>query len=96
MVALAMRFASDGYSRDVLFGVLLGRQCDVQLVNRIADSVWALHQSRLSEAVNDAAAAEPPAKREHPGELRGEASEPGRRHASVFEALWQNLFGVRS
>ncbi|MGA7782662.1 MAG: J domain-containing protein [Paraburkholderia sp.] len=95
MVALAMRFASDGYNRDVLFGVLLGRQCDAQLANRIADSVWALHQSRQSEAVNDAPVAEHTAKREHPEESRGEASEPGRRHASPFEALWQ-LFGVRS
>ena len=27
-VALAMRFATQGYNRDVVFGVLLGQQCD--------------------------------------------------------------------
>jgi curved DNA-binding protein CbpA len=96
MVALAMRFASDGYNRDVLFGVLLGRQCDVQTANRIADSVWALHQSRQAEAASDAAVDEPPAKREHPEDPAGEASERGRRHPSAFELLWQNLFGIRS
>ncbi|PTB18993.1 J domain-containing protein [Trinickia symbiotica] len=45
-VTLAMRFAERGYSRDVLFGVLLGRDCEVELAGRIADSVAALHASR--------------------------------------------------
>lgn len=43
MVALAMRFASKGYNRDVVFGVLLGKQCDVLEAQRIADSVAAWH-----------------------------------------------------
>jgi curved DNA-binding protein CbpA len=96
MVGLAMRFVSDGYNRDVVFGVLLGQRCDVQLANRIADSVWALHESRVFESVKGGNVAEPPAPPEHSEKSPGEASEPGRRHASVFDALWHNFFGVRS
>ncbi len=91
-----MHSAGDGYNRDVVFGVLLGRQYDVQLANQIADSVWALHESRLFQSVNGANVGEPPAQPEHPENSPGEASEPGRRHASVFDALWDNFFGVRS
>jgi curved DNA-binding protein CbpA len=36
MVAVAMRFADDGHIRDVLFGVLLGRDCDAELAARKA------------------------------------------------------------
>ena len=46
MVAIAMRFADEGHHRDVLFGVLLGRDCDAELAARIADSVWALQEAR--------------------------------------------------
>jgi curved DNA-binding protein CbpA len=42
-VALAMRFAGQGYNRDVVFGVLLGRQCEAFEAQRIADSVSAWH-----------------------------------------------------
>lgn len=45
-VALAMRFASQGYNRDVVLGVLLGHDCCSPLANQIADSVIALHASR--------------------------------------------------
>jgi len=45
-VAWAMRFAEQGHNRDVVFGVLLGRDCDVQLAERIAGSVVELHASR--------------------------------------------------
>ncbi|QCP52401.1 J domain-containing protein [Trinickia violacea] len=50
LVKVAMRFAEDGHNRDVLFGVLLGRDCDVPLATRIANSVWALHESRKAPA----------------------------------------------
>lgn len=46
MVALAMRYAGDGYNRDVVFGVLLGKQCDVLEAQRIADSVSAWHRTQ--------------------------------------------------
>jgi curved DNA-binding protein CbpA len=45
-VSLAMRFASQGYNRDVVFGVLLGAQCDEPAARQIADSAIALHESR--------------------------------------------------
>lgn len=48
MVALAMRFADQGYNRDVVFGVLLGHDCCAELAHRIADSVLALHASRTA------------------------------------------------
>src|ERR1700712_343399 len=47
-VALAMRFATQGYNRDVVRGVLLAHDCDDNLACRIADSVLALHASRQS------------------------------------------------
>ncbi|MFL9865430.1 J domain-containing protein [Paraburkholderia fungorum] len=46
MVSLAMRFADAGHNRDVLFGVLLGRQCEARRAAQIADSVSALQASR--------------------------------------------------
>jgi curved DNA-binding protein CbpA len=48
-VALAMRFATQGYNRDVVRGVLLAHDCDDDLACRIADSVLALHASRQSK-----------------------------------------------
>ncbi|SAK90534.1 J domain-containing protein [Caballeronia ptereochthonis] len=48
-VSLAMRFASQGYNRDVVFGVLLGAQCDESAARQIADSAIALHESRQAE-----------------------------------------------
>jgi curved DNA-binding protein CbpA len=45
-VALAMRFADEGHNRDIVFGVLIGRDCERQLAAQIADSVVALHTSR--------------------------------------------------
>lgn len=57
MVSLAMRFADDGYNRDVLFGVLLGRRCDVRRAVQIADSVSALQAARREAAKAEADAA---------------------------------------
>ncbi|MDR5783004.1 J domain-containing protein [Caballeronia sp. LZ065] len=45
-VSLAMRFASLGHNRDVVFGVLLGAECDEPSARQIADSAIALHESR--------------------------------------------------
>ncbi|RKF40057.1 J domain-containing protein [Paraburkholderia fungorum] len=61
MVSLAMRFADAGHNRDVLFGVLLGRQCEARQAAQIADSVSALQASRR-EAQKAQAAAEAAAK----------------------------------
>jgi curved DNA-binding protein CbpA len=49
-VSLAMRFASQGHNRDVVFGVLLGAQCEEPAARQIADSAIALHESRQAEA----------------------------------------------
>lgn len=45
-----MRFASQGHNRDVVFGVLLGQDCDEQTARHIAESVVALHESRQAPA----------------------------------------------
>jgi curved DNA-binding protein CbpA len=51
-VALAMRFATQGYNRDVVRGVLLGHGCNDELACRIADSALALHASRQAEVAS--------------------------------------------
>lgn len=48
-VSLAMRFAAQGHNRDVVFGVLIGAQCDDSTARQIADSVVALHESRQAK-----------------------------------------------
>ncbi|OJA23482.1 molecular chaperone DnaJ [Burkholderia ubonensis] len=58
-VTLAMRFAEQGHNRDVVFGVLLGRDCEAPLAERIADSVVELHASRQAGASRDAEHDEP-------------------------------------
>jgi hypothetical protein len=57
MVSAAMRYADEGHNRDVLFGVLLGRDCDAGMAQRIADSVWALQQARRAAQASEAAEA---------------------------------------
>jgi DnaJ-class molecular chaperone len=57
MVSVAIRFADEGHNRDVLFGVLLGRQCEAKRAAQIADSVAALQAARR-EAAKAAKAAE--------------------------------------
>ena len=88
MVAIAMRFADDGHNRDVLFGVLLGRDCDAELAARIADSVWALQEARR----NNATAPDTPDSEATP--QPDEAASP-QRSSSAFESFWQGLFGLR-
>jgi DnaJ-class molecular chaperone len=56
MVSVAIRFADEGHNRDVLFGVLLGRQCEPRRAAQIADSVAALQASRREAAKAEAAA----------------------------------------
>ncbi|SEI90630.1 J domain-containing protein [Paraburkholderia diazotrophica] len=65
MVGVAMRFADEGHNRDVLFGVLLGRNCNADVAQRIADSVWALQESRRAEHDEQTANADPTADADH-------------------------------
>lgn len=89
MVVIAMRFADDGHNRDVLFGVLLGRDCEAELAGRIADSVWALQESRKAHSAAEEAAA-PEIAPEHDG------AKQASRHPGAFESFWQGLFGIRT
>ncbi|CAG4898226.1 J domain-containing protein [Paraburkholderia gardini] len=50
-VAVAMRFADEGHNRDVVFGVLIGQQCEAGLAAQIAASAVALHASRQTSPV---------------------------------------------
>ncbi|WP_321797426.1 J domain-containing protein [Caballeronia sp. J97] len=63
-VSLAMRFASQGHNRDVVFGVLLGAQCDEPAARQIADSAIALHESRQAREKREERAEEPVTNRE--------------------------------
>ncbi|WP_296227813.1 J domain-containing protein [Ralstonia sp. UBA689] len=94
MVAIAMRFANDGHNRDILFGVLLGRDCETEL--RIANSAWALQEARrANETAADAPDTEAvPTPDEAPDSKPDEAASP-RRHPSAFESFWHGLFGLR-
>ena len=58
-VALAMRFATQGYNRDVVRGVLLAHDCSDDLACRIADSALALHASRQAETEAEQESVEP-------------------------------------
>lgn len=95
MVAIAMRFADDGHNRDVIFGVLLGRDCQAELAARIADSTWALQASRraseLAEDAPDTGIAATGATAAAPDG----ATQP-RQHPGAFESFWHGLFGIRS
>lgn len=83
MVAIAMRFADDGHGRDVLFGVLLGRDCEPDLAGRIADSVWALHESRRATATAQAATTD------------DAEAKPADTQPSAMETFWHALFRFR-
>ena len=58
-VALAMRFATQGYNRDVVRGVLLAHDCSDDLACRISDSALALHASRQAETEAEPESMEP-------------------------------------
>ncbi|CAG9187096.1 J domain-containing protein [Cupriavidus pinatubonensis] len=89
MVVIAMRFADDGHNRDVLFGVLLGHDCEAELAGRIADSVWALQESRKAQREAEEAAAPEIGPEE-------DAAKRTSRHPGAFESFWQGLFGIRT
>jgi hypothetical protein len=91
-VALAMRFATQGYNRDVVLGVLLGHGCIEELACRIADSALALHASRQSDT--------PPEESENLAPEMQSASPqqeedpaPGER-ARSFSDLWMPFWSV--
>ena len=106
MVGLAMRFADEGHNRDVLFGVLLGRDCDADTAQRIADSVWALQESRRAAQAVEAAGMADASDKADAEEARPPHAEPAAakhdkpshepRPAGLFDSLWQGFFGVRS
>jgi curved DNA-binding protein CbpA len=96
MVAIAMRFADDGHSRDVLFGVLLGRDCEAELAARIADSVWAMQEARrASVAAADVPDSEAAPTPDEALGSKADAPTTHSRHPSTFESFWQGLFGLR-
>ena len=87
MVTIAMRFANDGHKRDVLFGVLLGHDCEAELAARIADSVWAMQEAQRARVpAADAAVSEDAPKPEETA---------SQRHPGAFESFWHGLFGLR-
>jgi len=96
MVTLAMRFASDEYNRDIMFGALLGQQCEAALAKRIADSVWALHESRQAAAADYANRATSPTSVEPDGNTTDDDAKVGTRPISAFQTLWHNFFGIPS
>lgn len=102
-VTVAIRFAEQGHARDVLFGVLLGRDCEPALAARIADSVAALQASRAPEPVAaEPVAAESPAQEGDGRDVPLEAQDDDKRvpnepaHTNFFSTLWQGMFGLRS
>jgi curved DNA-binding protein CbpA len=103
-VTFAMRFAEEGHNRDVIFGVLLGRDCPPLLAARIADSVWALHQSRAGAAHANGGArrkqagarARGAAASTAPRTTGGKPDARGKKPAGFFDSLWHSFFGVRS
>ncbi|PCE33505.1 J domain-containing protein [Burkholderia ubonensis] len=110
-VTLAMRFAEQGHNRDVVFGVLLGRDCEEALAERIAGSVVELHASRQAGALRDAqsdesvpqhdeGAAQTVSPRdapapEHAPKDDARKSDERAVHTDFFSVLWHSMFGMR-
>ena len=83
-VAQAMRFAERGHNRDVVFGVLLGAQCDESTARQIADSAIALHESRQEREESKEKERE-----EEPVAAKKEEKEPAAADASnPLGAMW--------
>ena len=108
-VTLAMRFADQGHGRDVLFGVLLGRDCAPALAERIADSVAALQASREADSVSadlpvQAEPGDDVLRKPHEGDEVHEGQQAGddlrgrseAAHTNLFSTLWHGMFGLRS
>lgn len=96
LLSLAMRFADEGYNRDVVFGVLLGQQCEANRAGQIADSVLALHASRQQKS----APVEPVADNDKPAQGEQHAAAQDERvtatSGSTLGGLWfQFLNGLR-
>ncbi|MCG5072212.1 J domain-containing protein [Paraburkholderia tagetis] len=107
-VAVAMRFAEQGHNRDVVFGVLLGHDCEPQLAGRIADGAHALHLSRQAstspheqgeEAMSrDAGQAQEGRPRSAPERAHGDEPRASAERTPVdfFSAVWRGMFGLHS
>jgi len=94
MVALAMRFAEQGYNRDVVFGVLIGRDCEMQKAAHIADSVLALHASRQAAPEPVVAAVDEPEPTVTPS--RSDDDHAHKAFGNPLGALWyQFLNGLK-
>lgn len=91
MVELAMRFADEGHNRDVVFGVLLGRRCDVRLAGQIADSVLALHASRQVQPVPEVAPVQ--THEETADTAPPEHRPPASGNGSPLGSLWYQFLG---
>jgi DnaJ-class molecular chaperone len=95
-VALAMRFATQGYNRDVVRGVLLAHDCNVDLACRIADSVLALHASRQSEVVSaEPEEAAPPTQDTHDTHRAQQEEDPAPAdRVRSFSDIWMPFWNV--
>jgi DnaJ-class molecular chaperone len=103
-VSVAMRFAEQGHNRDVVFGVLLGHECESQLAERIADGAVELHLSRQTQASrrqqsDDAASLDP----HEPHSAMPESAQNGagkkeppddHPHVNFLNAIWRGMFGL--
>jgi DnaJ-class molecular chaperone len=110
-VTLALRLAERGHNRDVMFGALIGRDCDDELAARIADSVAALYAARAGERSQaseqcSGMTCEPELESEPAGEVDADANAERERkaeaqqttqhaHAGLFNTLWHGVFGLR-
>ncbi|MDR5738903.1 MULTISPECIES: DnaJ domain-containing protein [unclassified Caballeronia] len=83
-VSLAMRFASQGHNGDVVFGVLLGHDCDEATARHIAESVVALHASREAKTKTEPA----PDTREEPAQ----AADQSASGMNPLGAMWFQFF----
>ncbi|MFX1675849.1 J domain-containing protein [Paraburkholderia sp. A2WS-5] len=102
-VAVAMRFAEQGHNRDVVFGVLLGRECEPQMAERIAVGAVELHLSRQNrtsrrQQSDDSTSPNSKEPRSAMPESAPESEckrEPldGRSHENFFNAIWRGMFG---
>jgi DnaJ-class molecular chaperone len=92
-VALAMRFATQGYNRDVVRGVLLAHDCSDDLACRIADSALALHASRQAEAASAEPEEAAPDTHGNHGTQQEEDPAPADRVRS-FSDIWLPFWNV--
>ncbi|CAD6555715.1 Chaperone protein DnaJ [Paraburkholderia hiiakae] len=97
-VCVAMRFAEQGYNRDVVFGALLAGDCETQLAGHIADGALALHLSRQADNAMPRDAREPDeamqASTSHSVGDEESQKADDRRHANLLSAIWHGMFGL--